>query len=78
MKTTIVLFIFLTVFSLNTIAQDFSPIILEGHRGDVLNVSFSPDGSTIASGESGREVSVYGMFRTGNVIHTDTHPDTLA
>ena len=52
MKTILTLFILLTVFSVNTFAQeDILYTTLEGHDGRPVNsVSFSPDGRTLASG----------------------------
>ena len=50
MKTIIVLFVLLTIFSPNTFAQDIPYTSLEGHTDNVVSVSFSPDGQTLASG----------------------------
>ena len=50
MKTTVTLLILLTLFSLNTFAQDSLQRTLTGHTGQVNSVAFSPDGGTLASG----------------------------
>ena len=50
MKTTVTLFTLLIIFSVNTSAQDVAFTTLEGHWSGVWSVSFSPDGSLLASG----------------------------
>ena len=61
MKTTLLLLILLTVFSLNTFAQE---ILWDGDP--VYSVAFSPDGRTLAIGASLWDVS------TGNLLLTFT------
>ena len=50
MKTIATLFVLLTIFSLNTFAQDIPHTTLKGHRNWVGSVAFSPDGKILASG----------------------------
>ena len=57
MKTTVTLYIFLTLFTVNAVAQDFTHTVfgfgLEDEPvsiGKVNSVAFSPDGKTLASG----------------------------
>ncbi|MDD9972578.1 MAG: hypothetical protein OXU27_01160 [Candidatus Poribacteria bacterium] len=49
MKTTVILLVFFTIFSLNTFAQEFPYTSLEGHTDHIFSVVFSPDGQTLAS-----------------------------
>ena len=58
MKTTGTLLIFLTMFSLNTFAQNLphKQLRIGGNRVD--GVAFSPDGQTLAS-ESGRSIYLW-------------------
>ena len=53
MKKTLTLLIFLTIFSVNTFAQDFPYTILEGHANGGLCLAFSPDGTILVSASWG-------------------------
>ena len=52
MTKTLALLILLSIFSINTFAQDFPYITLEGHENNVLCLAFSPDGAMLASGST--------------------------
>ena len=67
MKTTVTLFIFLAVFSLNTFALRYTS--LEGHTDDVQSIAFSPDGGTLASGSSDDTIKLWDVA-TGRELRT--------
>ena len=69
MKTTLTLCILLTVFSLNTFAQDISHTTLEGSAWPVRGVSFSPDGRTLASGSGDSTIRLWDV-RTERELQT--------
>ena len=71
MKTTVTLFILLTIFSVNTSAQDVAFTTLEGHGSAVTSVSFSPDGSLLASGSWDATIGLWEV-KTGSLLHTLT------
>ena len=71
MKKFVTVFLFFTVFSISTFAQDLPSTILEGHTGWVWSVAFSPDGSTIASGSRDNRVRLWDA-KTGAHIRTFT------
>lgn len=66
MKTTVTLFIFFTLFTVNAVAQDFThtdfgldePLAFV-EMGAVHSVAFSPDRKTLATGDP---KSTYGML----------------
>ena len=70
MKTILTLLILLTVFSLNTFAQDFPYTSLEGHTSRVTKIVFSPDGAMLASTSEDRTIRLWN-------IATRTHKHTL-
>ena len=59
MKTTVTLLLLLTVFSLNTFAQDIAYTNLEGHTSPVFSVAFSPDGGRLASGSRDETIRLW-------------------
>ena len=69
MKIILILLIFLTVFSLNTVAQDFPYISLEGHTDSISRIVFSPDGMTLASASGDRTIRLWDVA-TGTRQHT--------
>ena len=71
MKIILILFVFLTVFSLNTFAQDFPYTSLEGHTSRVTKIVFSPDGAMLASTSEDRTIRLWDVA-TGTHRHTLT------
>ena len=69
MKAILMLFILLTVFSLNTFAQDILYTTLEGHTNLVKSISFSPDGRMLASGSHDSTVRLWNV-RTGREVQS--------
>ena len=74
MKIVLTLLILLTVFSLNTFAQDVPHTVLERNADSSYSIAFSPDGLTLASGNSisrrdGATVRLWDVA-TGTVKHT--------
>ena len=68
LKTTLTSLCFLlTLFSVNTFAQDFPYITLLG-TGNVADLAFSPDGKTLAS--SGEHGTILWNVGTGSKLHT--------
>ena len=70
MRTTLILLILLTVFSISTLAQDFPHIVLEGHTQNVDSVAFSPDGSILASSGSDDDTILLWDVNTGELLET--------
>ena len=71
MKTILTLLVLLTVFSLNTFAQDFPYTSLEGHTSSVTKIVFSPDGAMLASTSEDRTIRLWDVA-TGTHRHTLT------
>ena len=71
MKKVVTAFLFFTVFSISTFAQDLPSTILEGHTDRVNSVAFSPDGTTLASGSDDRTIRLWDA-KTGAHIRTFT------
>ncbi len=69
MKTFLILLILLTLFSLNTFAQDVPNAVLSEHTGDVHNVVFSPDGTTLASRSADNTIRLWDVA-TGTPKYT--------
>ncbi len=69
MKIFAIILILLSVFSLNTFAQDVPNTILSEHKGDVYSVGFSPDGSTLASRSADNTIRLWDVA-TGAPKHT--------
>ena len=70
MKTTFTALMICVVLTLNNYAQDVPHTVLEGHWDSVHSVSFSPDGSTIASGSTDETIRLWNT-------NTGTHLRTL-
>ena len=72
MKTFTILLVLLTMFSLNTSAQDVPNTVLsDNSMADVYGVVFSPDGSTLASKSADRTIRLWS-------VTTGTHRRTLS
>ena len=59
MKIILTLLILITVFSLNTFAQDFPYTSLEGHTSRITKIVFSPDGAMLASVSEDRTIRLW-------------------
>ena len=70
MKIILALLLLLTILSLNTFAEDWSYITLEGHEGDIGTIAYRPDGATLASGSSDATVRLWD-------VTTGEHKETL-
>ena len=77
MKATVTLFILLTIFSLNTSAQDIPSTILEGHTDSVGSVAFSPNGQILASGSSDRTIRLWDVTTRKTIRTLKGHTDSV-
>ena len=71
MRIILSLLVFLTAFSLNTFAQDFPYVSLEGHTDSISRIVFSPDGTTLASASGDRTIRLWDVV-AGAYRHTLT------
>ena len=69
MKITLTLFSLSIIFSLNTVAEDFPHVSLEGHTDSVSQIAFSSNGAILAS-VSGTTINLWN-------VGTSTHRYTL-
>ena len=69
MKITLTLFALSIIFSLNTVAEDFPHVSLEGHTDSVSQIAFSSNGAILAS-VSGTTINLWN-------VGTSTHRYTL-
>ena len=76
MKTT--LLILLTLFAVNTFAQDIPHTLLGGHQTvtNVVSVAFSPDGQMLASGSRDDNIGLWDIA-TGTYIATLRHEGSI-
>ena len=72
-------FFTLTLLVLSTISLQtaFAQVTLEGHTGWVLSVSFSPDGTLIASGSSDDTVKLWDVATGTNIATLQGHTDDV-
>ena len=81
MKTIVALLSFLTLFSLNTFAQDAGMGMhlntLEGHSDVVNSVAFSPDGSTLASASDDNTIRLWDVGTGGHQRTLTGHTDRV-
>ncbi len=68
MKTTLTSLIFLLVFSINILAQEFPHTVFEGHKDGVNSVAFSPDGNILASGSDDETIRLWNV-NTGELLN---------
>ena len=73
-KTTLMLFIFSLLLSLNTLAQDFPYVSLGGHTNRVADVEFSADGQRLISG-SPDDTILLSEVSTGNNLRRIVMPN---
>ena len=72
-KVLFLLFMLLSLTTLNTFAQDIPYTSPEGHTGPVNSVAFSPDGQVLASGSSDGTIGLWDAA-TGSHIRVLGHP----
>ena len=72
-------FFTLTLLILSTIGLQtaFAQVTLEGHTDYVWSVSFSPDGTTLASGASDDEVKLWDVATKQNIATLQGHRDNV-
>ena len=72
-------FFTLTLLVLSTIGLQttFAQVTLEGHTNTVYSVSFSPDGTTLASGSSDDTVKLWDVATRTNIATLEGHTSAL-
>ena len=63
----------LLVLSIISLQTAFAQVTLEGHKDDVNSVSFSPDGTTLASGSSDGKVKLWDVATGTNIATLHGH-----
>ena len=78
MKITLTSFIFLTLFSISTLAQGFLHIDLKGHTKRVYTIAFSPDGKTLASGSEDNTIRLWDVDTAHHIATLKGHRNDVS